>query len=72
MAQEKSPILQGTLDLMVLKTLDQMGPLHGYGIGRRIEQVGPSSLNYTTSALRHRSSASSTAPELGTAASSPR
>ena len=32
-------VLQGTLDLMVLKTLDSMGPLHGYGIARRIEQV---------------------------------
>ncbi len=32
-------ILQGTLDLMVLKTLDAMGPLHGYGIARRIEQA---------------------------------
>lgn len=32
-------ILQGTLDLMVLKTLDAMGPMHGYGIARRIEQV---------------------------------
>ena len=36
----RSTILQGTLDLMVLKTLEQLGPLHGYGIGRRIEQVG--------------------------------
>ena len=36
---DKSDILQGTLDLMVLKTLDAMGPLHGYGIARRIEQV---------------------------------
>jgi PadR family transcriptional regulator PadR len=35
----KPDILQGTLDLMVLKTLDSMGPLHGYGIARRIEQV---------------------------------
>lgn len=35
----KSSILQGTLDLMVLSTLDSMGPLHGYGIARRIEQV---------------------------------
>jgi len=35
----KSEILQGTLDLMVLKTLDAMGPLHGYGIARRIEQI---------------------------------
>jgi transcriptional regulator len=35
----KSEILQGTLDLMVLKTLDAMGSLHGYGIAQRIEQV---------------------------------
>jgi len=34
-----SEILQGTLDLMVLKTLEALGPLHGYGIARRIEQV---------------------------------
>ena len=39
MAEERSGILQGTLDLMVLKTLEQMGPLHGYGIARRIEQI---------------------------------
>src|SRR5438094_3113754 len=35
----KSDILQGTLDLMVLQTLEAMGPLHGYGIARRIEQI---------------------------------
>lgn len=35
----KSEVLQGTLDLMVLKTLAVLGPLHGYGIARRIEQV---------------------------------
>jgi len=39
MAQLKSEVLQGTLDLMVLKTLDVLGPLHGYGIARRIEQL---------------------------------
>lgn len=39
MAKDKSDILQGTLDLMVLKTLAAMGPLHGYGIARRIEQI---------------------------------
>jgi PadR family transcriptional regulator, regulatory protein PadR len=39
MMETKSEILQGTLDLMVLKTLEAMGPLHGYGIARRIEQV---------------------------------
>ena len=35
----KSDIAQGTLALMVLKTLDLLGPLHGYGIARRIEQI---------------------------------
>jgi len=39
MAETKSDVLQGTLDLMVLKTLEAMGPLHGYGIARRIEQI---------------------------------
>jgi PadR family transcriptional regulator, regulatory protein PadR len=39
MAQNKSEVLQGTLDLMVLKTLSAMGPLHGYGLARRIEQI---------------------------------
>jgi PadR family transcriptional regulator PadR len=38
--QRKSDILQGTLDLMVLKTLAAMGPMHGYGLARRIEQLG--------------------------------
>lgn len=44
MAETKSEILQGTLDLMVLKTLDAMGPLHGYGIARRIEQLSERAL----------------------------
>src|ERR1700741_3213979 len=44
MADERSDILQGTLDLMVLKTLDAMGPMHGYGIARRIEQVSEDAL----------------------------
>ncbi len=35
----RSEVLQGTLDLMVLKTLDVIGPQHGYGIARRIEQI---------------------------------
>jgi PadR family transcriptional regulator PadR len=39
MGDPKSDVLQGTLDLMVLQTLEAMGPLHGYGIARRIEQV---------------------------------
>ena len=44
MAENKSEILQGTLDLMVLKTLAAMGPLHGYGIARRIEQISEEAL----------------------------
>ena len=44
MTEARSSILQGTLDLMVLKTLEQLGPLHGYGIARRIEQVGQDAL----------------------------
>ena len=39
MAKDRSEILQGTLDLMVLKTLQAMGPMHGFGIARRIEQI---------------------------------
>ena len=35
----RSDVLQGTLDLMVLQPLDAMGPLHGYGVARRIEQI---------------------------------
>jgi transcriptional regulator len=45
MGEQKSDVLQGTLDLMVLKTLESMGPLHGYGIARRIEQVSANSLS---------------------------
>ena len=44
MAKAPSSILQGTLDLMVLKTLEQLGPMHGYGFARRIEQVGEAAL----------------------------
>ena len=48
--QEKADVWQGTLALMVLKTLESMGALHGYGIARRIEQVSGDllSLNYGT------------------------
>ena len=38
-SKKSAEILQGTLDLMVLKTLDTLGPTHGYGIARRLEQV---------------------------------
>jgi len=37
--KQKTDVLQGTLALMVLKTLDVLGPLHGYGLARRIEQI---------------------------------
>src|SRR5499433_3416048 len=45
---EKSDVWQGTMALMILKTLEAMGPLHGYGIARRIEQISGDrlSLNY--------------------------
>ena len=36
---KKSDVLQGTLDLMILKTLEALGPLHGFGIARRLEQL---------------------------------
>ena len=47
---DKADVQQGTLALMVLKTLEAMGPLHGYGIARRIEQIsgGLLSINYGT------------------------
>jgi transcriptional regulator len=45
MGDGKPDVLQGTLDLMVLKTLESMGPLHGYGIARRIEQVSGDALS---------------------------
>ncbi len=47
---DKTEVWQGTLALMVLKTLESMGPQHGYGIARRIEQIsgGQLSVNYGT------------------------
>ncbi|MGB7024015.1 MAG: PadR family transcriptional regulator, partial [Candidatus Acidiferrales bacterium] len=47
---DKTDVQQGTLALMIFKTLDSMGPLHGYGIARRIEQTSGNllSLNYGT------------------------
>src|ERR1700753_3799639 len=44
MNDRKAALLLGSLDLMVLKTLDGLGPLHGYGIARRIEQVSEGAL----------------------------
>jgi transcriptional regulator len=51
MSQAKTEVLQGTLDLMVLKTLDTLGPLHGYGIARRIEQVSENLLQMNQGTL---------------------
>ena len=47
---EKADVWQGTLALMILKTLDSLGPQHGYGIARRIEQISGNqlALNYGT------------------------
>ena len=47
---EKQDVKQGTLALMVLKTLDVLGPLHGYGVARRIEETSKNriTLNYGT------------------------
>ena len=39
MSEDKTDVPYGTLDLLILKTLDTMGPMHGYRIARRIEQV---------------------------------
>jgi len=47
MEQNKSEVLQGTLDLLVLKTLDTIGPMHGWGISRRIQQVSGNALQLT-------------------------
>jgi PadR family transcriptional regulator PadR len=45
MSTSKSEVPYGTLDLMVLKTLDALGPLHGFGLARRIEQAAAGSLS---------------------------
>ena len=44
MGERRSEILQGTLDLMVLQTLAVMGPMHGYGLAKRIEQMSEDAL----------------------------
>ena len=44
MTLPRSEVLQGTLDLLVLKTLEAMGPQHGYGLARRIEQISEDAL----------------------------
>ncbi len=51
MADAKTDVMQGTLDLMVLKTLEALGPLHGYGIARRIEQISENLLQLNQGTL---------------------
>lgn len=51
MAESKTDILQGTLDLMILKTLATLGPLHGYGIAQRIGQVSENALRLNQGTL---------------------
>lgn len=51
MTLPRSDVLQGTLDLMVLTTLDTMGSLHGYGIAQRIQQVSESTLQLNQGTL---------------------
>ena len=51
MPRIKAEVMQGTLDLMVLTTLDTLGPMHGYGIARRIEQVSDNLLQMNQGTL---------------------
>ena len=51
MTQPRSEVLQGTLDLMVLKTLDTLGSMHGYGIAQRVEQVSSNILKLNQGTL---------------------
>lgn len=51
MSNEKTDVLQGTLDLIVLKTLDSMGPMHGYGIAQRLLQVSEQALQLNQGTL---------------------
>jgi PadR family transcriptional regulator PadR len=50
-AQSKTDVLQGTLDLMVLRTLESLGPLHGYAIAARLEQVSAGALRLNMGTL---------------------
>lgn len=51
MGESKAEILQGTLDLMVLKTLDTMGAMHGWGIAQRIQQISDDALHLNQGTL---------------------
>ncbi len=47
MAAQKTEVLLGTLDMLVLRTLDAIGPMHGWGVARRIQQLSENSLQLT-------------------------
>jgi transcriptional regulator len=47
MVAQKSEVLQGTLDMLVLKTLEGIGPMHGWGVARRIQQLSGKTLQLT-------------------------
>jgi PadR family transcriptional regulator PadR len=51
MSTDRADVLHGTLALMILRTLDSMGPLHGYGIARRIEQISGNELQLNQGTL---------------------
>ena len=51
MTPPKMDVMQGTLDLLVLKTLDALGPMHGWGIARRLEQVSDEALSLNQGTL---------------------
>jgi PadR family transcriptional regulator PadR len=51
MGKPKSDLLQGTLDMLVLKTLETMGPIHGYGIAQRIQQISENALSLNQGTL---------------------
>ncbi len=51
MAEQRNDVLQGTLDLIVLRTLEVMGSLHGYGIAQRIQQVSGEALHLNQGTL---------------------
>ena len=51
MSERQAEVLQGTLDLMVLKTLEALGPLHGYGISQRIQQISENALQLNQGTL---------------------
>jgi PadR family transcriptional regulator PadR len=48
---DKAELLAGTLDLLVLKTLDTLGPLHGYGVARRIEQMSAGTMHLSQGSI---------------------